>query len=420
MAESQSVSQALSRAGLLVLGVDTCGTSGTVALARIAGGEARILRQKELAGRTYSATLVAAVGELLTEHGVHLRNVGAIVVVHGPGSFTGVRVGLSAVKGLAEPGRIPVVALSRLEVLAAKAGVESAALDAHRREVFLRLEEPDGSTRELLAGAEDLSQASARGVETSPVPKGEGPGAPRSGGATPRPTKVAVCDEAAEALLGSAWQGTELVQSDAPTAADAIELCVGRILAGEFADVALLDGHYLRRSDAEIFGDSAKSAAGEEPRVKVRRMVAGDVDRVVDLAARTQHAPGWQRRAYETAIDPESRPRRIALVAEERSTGVLAGYVVASSTAPEAELESIVTAAAHQRRGVARELFSALKAELRRQGVREVMLEVRAGNQGAHGFYRFLGFAEEGRRLGYYSDPPEDAVLMRLRLQGSY
>jgi ribosomal-protein-alanine N-acetyltransferase len=210
------------------------------------------------------------------------------------------------------------------------------------------------------------------------------------------------------------------VQSDAPTAADAIELCVGRILAGEFADVALLDGHYLRRSDAEIFGDSAKSAAGEEPRVKVRRMVAGDVDRVVDLAARTQHAPGWQRRAYETAIDPESRPRRIALVAEERSTGVLAGYVVASSTAPEAELESIVTAAAHQRRGVARELFSALKAELRRQGVREVMLEVRAGNQGAHGFYRFLGFAEEGRRLGYYSDPPEDAVLMRLRLQGSY
>jgi ribosomal-protein-alanine N-acetyltransferase len=210
------------------------------------------------------------------------------------------------------------------------------------------------------------------------------------------------------------------VQSDAPTAADAIELCVGRILAGEFADLALLDGHYLRRSDAEIFGDAAKSAAGEEPRVKVRRMVAGDVDRVVDLAARTQHAPGWQRQAYETAIDPESRPRRIALMAEERSTGDLVGYVVASVTAPEAELESIVTAMAHQRRGVARELFSALKAELRRQGVCEVMLEVRAGNHGAHEFYRFLGFAEEGRRPGYYSDPVEDAVLMRLRLKSSY
>ena len=49
------------------------------------------------------------------------------------------RVGLAAVKGLAEAAGIPVVALSRLEVLAAKAGVPAAALDAHRQEVYLRL-----------------------------------------------------------------------------------------------------------------------------------------------------------------------------------------------------------------------------------------------------------------------------------------
>jgi tRNA threonylcarbamoyladenosine biosynthesis protein TsaB len=45
---------------------------------------------------------------------------------------------------------------------------------------------------------------------------------------------------------------------EAPTAADAIGVCVPAILAGEFADVALLDGHYLRRSDAEIFGDAVQ------------------------------------------------------------------------------------------------------------------------------------------------------------------
>jgi ribosomal-protein-alanine N-acetyltransferase len=61
-------------------------------------------------------------------------------------------------------------------------------------------------------------------------------------------------------------------------------------------------------------------------------------------------------------------------------------------------------------------LFSALKSELRHQGVREVMLEVRAGNKAAQGFYRFLGFAEEGRRPAYYADPVEDAILMRLRI----
>ena len=70
-----------------------------------------------------------------------------------------------------------------------------------------------------------------------------------------------------------------------------------------------------------------------------------------------------------------------------------------------------------QRRGVARKLFSSLAEELGRSGVAEIILEVRAGNEPAQGLYRSLGFVEEGRRRGYYADPVEDAVLMRLRLK---
>jgi len=249
MTESQSVAERGDGAELLVLGVDTCGPTGSVALARIGrptteilsktawdlGQSAKILGQITLAGRTYSATLVAAIGELLTQNEARLADLGAIAVVHGPGSFTGVRVGLSAVKGLAEPGNTPVVAVSRLAVLAAKAGVPSAALDAHRHEVFLRLEERDGSARQLLAGAEDLAQIN------------------------PVPTKAAICDDVAAALLESVWKGIELIRTEAPTAGDAIRVCVPAILAGEFADLALLDGHYLRRSDAEIFGDAVQN-----------------------------------------------------------------------------------------------------------------------------------------------------------------
>ena len=141
----------------LLLGVDTCGPSGSVALGRLAAGEVEILGQIELEGRSYSATLVAAVSDLLERTGVELRDLGAIVAVNGPGSFTGVRVGLSAVKGLAEAARIPVVAVSRLEVLAAKTGVLSSALDAHRHEVFLREGWPDEEPKELLAGARELA-----------------------------------------------------------------------------------------------------------------------------------------------------------------------------------------------------------------------------------------------------------------------
>ncbi len=215
----------------LLLAIDTCGPTGSVALGQLSSSGVEILGQKELAGRSYSATLITAIGDLLTQAQASLDQLHAIVVVNGPGSFTGVRVGLSAVKGLAEGRPIGVVPVSRLEVLAAKSGVFSAALDAHRGEVFLRVAEPGTESRELLAGAAELASI------------------------VPLPAQVAVCDEAASSLLRLAWPAAEIVLVAAPTAADALSLCASRAAAGQFADLALLDGHYLRRSDAEIFGE---------------------------------------------------------------------------------------------------------------------------------------------------------------------
>jgi tRNA threonylcarbamoyladenosine biosynthesis protein TsaB len=216
----------------LLLGIDTCGPQGSVALARLTDGAVEVLGETALEGRTYSATLVAAIGDLLKAHNVALAQIGCIVVVSGPGSFTGVRVGLSAAKGLAEGADLKIVAVSRLEVLAHKSGLPNAALDAHRHEVFLRV-----NGRELLAGAGDLAAIQ------------------------PPPDRIALCDDATAALLTKAWRATELVRLAAPAASDAIALAVPPIRAGEFADPVLLDGHYLRRSDAEIFGDPAAAAA---------------------------------------------------------------------------------------------------------------------------------------------------------------
>jgi tRNA threonylcarbamoyladenosine biosynthesis protein TsaB len=161
------------------------------------------------------------------------------VAVNGPGSFTGVRVGLSAAKGLAEPVQIPVVALSRLLVLAQKAGVPSAALDAHRGEVYLRVEQLGQEPRELLAGKQELAAV------------------------MPVPLRAAVCDESAAALLAAAWPATQLVKVPAPVAADALRLGESRLVAGGNVDLETLDGNYLRRSDAEIFGpvSGAEAAA---------------------------------------------------------------------------------------------------------------------------------------------------------------
>ena len=381
----------------LVLGIDTCGPSGSVALGRLDGDKVQTLGQTELAGRSYSATLVAAVGELLGRHDAALKDLRAMVAVNGPGSFTGVRVGLSAIKGLAEPMGIPVAVVSRLAVLARKAGVSSGALDAHRNEVFLRICGQGSEVREQLAGVAELSAI------------------------LPRPGRIAVCDEAAGALLSAAWQDVELVWTGAPTAADAMELAVPLIQAGDFVDLALLDGHYLRRSDAEIFGEpAAKPAIASRGRGRteaiIRPMAEKDLDGVLEIAASEKQAPRWRREAYLAALDPAAALRRVALVAEDACTGNMAGFAVASVTPPEAELETIVTAPTYQRQGLARQLFAALVAELRSAGVSELVLEVRASNGAAKAFYRTLGFVESGRRPRYYAEPVEDVALMRLRL----
>ncbi len=150
--------------------------------------------------------------------------------------------------------------------------------------------------------------------------------------------------------------------------------------------------------------------------VQVRRMTEADLDRVIEIEQRLTAAPHWPRSAYLAALDPRATPLRIALVAEESGLGAVAGFVVASLLPPQAELESIAVDLELQRSGLARRLLSALAAELRTAGVMELILEVRASNQPALGFYERSGFVKAGRRPRYYIDPVEDAVLMRLRL----
>jgi len=224
--------------GKLMLAVDTCGPSGSVALGRLAGRDLEILGETALEGRSYSATLVAAVAGLLEAAGAIVGDLGGIVVVNGPGSFTGVRVGLSAVKGLAEGDGIPVVAVSRLKVLARKSGVPSAALDAHRGEIYLRIESAGRDAEELLAGPEELAAI------------------------RPAPLNIAVCDDGAAAMLALAWPETRQVRVAPPLASDAMRPGEALMVAGVAADLALLDGHYLRRSDAEIFGPANMTQPG--------------------------------------------------------------------------------------------------------------------------------------------------------------
>jgi len=119
------------------LGVDTSGREGSLALVRCANqGDASTLAIASLQGGSYSAQLIPKLTEILNANHFDKHALDGFAVVSGPGSFTGLRVGLSTVKALADVLHKPIAAVSLLEMLAAAAtGKVIAALDDGRHSI---------------------------------------------------------------------------------------------------------------------------------------------------------------------------------------------------------------------------------------------------------------------------------------------
>ncbi len=137
------------------------------------------------------------------------------------------------------------------------------------------------------------------------------------------------------------------------------------------------------------------------------------------MAASLKDAPHWPRGAYLSRAGCErDAAGELRWWRKIPKVGTVEGFAVACATGGRRRNWSrLRLPQTEQRRGIGRELLSAMVEELRAAGVREVLLEVRASNQRARGFYRSLGWIETGRRPRYYADPEEDAVLMRLELE---
>jgi tRNA threonylcarbamoyladenosine biosynthesis protein TsaB len=219
-----------------ILSVDTSGRHGSVALCRGDDTRFEALGLCAVEGGTYSARLVPCIAELLLQAKLAKSDLDAVVVVDGPGSFTGLRVGLSTVKALCEVLDKPLAAVSMLEALAVTYGHEgetvTAVLDAGRSEVYVGEYQIAKSRARLLRQAiqkldefrAQLSSQKSRILTTFP--------------------------RVAETLV-PAKSGVTLVN---PLQADAIaRIGLLKLLAGETADPVTLDANYIRRSDAELF-----------------------------------------------------------------------------------------------------------------------------------------------------------------------
>ena len=106
-----------------------------------------------------------------------------------------------------------------------------------------------------------------------------------------------------------------------------------------------------------------------------------------------------------------TNPLSLWLVALEDDR--VAGYVGSQTVLDEADMMNIAVHPDFRRRGLAEALVTRLVTELRQKQVRCLTLEVRASNDPAIALYRKLGFVQVGRRLNYYRNPKEDALILR-------
>lgn len=219
---------------MLTLSIDTSGKNGSVALARGDAEHFELIATSPVEGGTFSAQLIPQIARLLSENNLKKSDIDAFAAATGPGSFTGLRIGLTAVKGLAEILHKPIAAVSVLEACVLKSGIKYddarifAALDAQRNEVYLgeyMLNKGRASyIDELLVAREEFAKRVQGRVAVTP-------------------------DED----LAKVARSAVALRIDRPNSADIARIGLQKIARGETVSVEELDANYIRRSDAEIF-----------------------------------------------------------------------------------------------------------------------------------------------------------------------
>jgi ribosomal-protein-alanine N-acetyltransferase len=125
-------------------------------------------------------------------------------------------------------------------------------------------------------------------------------------------------------------------------------------------------------------------------------------------------ARGWSEEAILAEL---SRPEALVVALHEADGRDPQGFLLARRGVGELHLLLVAVAVGARRRGGGSVLLAAALEVARREGLRAVHLEVRAGNAPALDFYLHHGFVAVGRRPRYYEDR-EDALLMTLHLEG--
>jgi len=210
-----------------ILNIETATKNCSVALAK----DGKTILCKEIAeeGYSHSERLHVFIEEIIKEVGITFQDLSAIAVSQGPGSYTGLRIGVSAAKGLCFALDIPMIAVDTLQVLASQAKVSSGLiipmLDARRMEVYSAIFTPDLENKRAVQ-AEIITENSFENLQKTLYFVGD-------------------CVEKCKPVL-SKENHVFLEQIKYPSAKEMSFLSFEKYKKSDFVDVAYFEPYYLK------------------------------------------------------------------------------------------------------------------------------------------------------------------------------
>ncbi|HUF46161.1 MAG TPA: tRNA (adenosine(37)-N6)-threonylcarbamoyltransferase complex dimerization subunit type 1 TsaB [Vicinamibacterales bacterium] len=386
---------------MIVLALETATRAGSVALLV----DGRLVTGAGDPARTPAERLPHELLALVTDEGMTLDAVDRLAVVIGPGSFTGLRVGIAAMQGLAIATGRSVVPVPTFDAMieawsAGRAestrppGLIAACLDGQRGEVFaaaVGATDQSGGWASVLdpmvGGPELIARALADAAGTAPV------------------TLIALGVER-HAAVWDRLPRTTRVAPPGTLAAAAGRLAASRADAG--VSPHTLRPLYVRRPDAEIARARQRARHQQPDGWRVEQATVEDRAAIEGIERQT-FGRAWTSGALGRGLGTHDATRLFLLRSASGDVGAYCAYWV---VAGELHIHDLAVADRWRRRGLATHLLRAVCREAAAGGAERATLEVRESNRAAQALYERLGFRVEGVRRDYYDAPREDAVIL--------
>jgi tRNA threonylcarbamoyl adenosine modification protein YeaZ/ribosomal-protein-alanine acetyltransferase len=372
---------------MLILAIDTSSATATTALME----DGRLLAEYiQNSGKTHSQRLMLMIDEMLKSCGKKPEDIDLYACAAGPGSFTGLRIGASAVKAMAQVFDKPIAAVPTLDALAYNLfsfnGLICPMIDAQRGAVYSALYKWENNA---LIKLEDYRVIDAKELVDKLSIFGQ---------------KVAILGDGSDIAMKHIDNNYSITMAPAghlqPRAASSAAIAQQMQVQDVLESCYSFKPVYIRKSQAEVEYEKKQG-------LTIRAMELKDVEDVWEIEKLSFKTP-WSKESFIEEMSTNQKARYI--VAELGDTVV--GYGGMWFIVDEAHITNIAVHPDYRGKKIGEKIVEAMIAAAQRENISSMTLEVRVTNTPAINLYKKLDFKEAAIRKGYYTDTGEDALIM--------